>query len=434
MDIARNTALNILIEYDKTGVYPNLSLKKHLRDISDPRDCSFISAIVYGVIEKRLLLDYYIGFVSSVKIKKINIAVLNILRIGLYQIMYMSVPKSAACNTSVELAKKNGQYKSAAFINAILRKLSTTYNEIELPQKSSAEYYSIKYSVNINLVYKLLDFMSVDKLEDFLNSKLDNKAIYIAVNTLKVSASELISLLKLENTEAQKTNFDGLLVLPKGANIEKSSAFKSGLYHVISLPSYLAASVLDARVGENIIDMCSAPGGKTFTLAYSCKDKACITAFDLHSHKITNLKNSSSRLNLKSIKPIQHDSTVYDNNHLQTADKILCDVPCSGLGMIFKKPDIKYNEIDFDTIADIQFKILTNASKYLKPGGRLVYSTCTINPQENSEIIRKFLLENKDFSFDKTVKIYNDVCGEYTFLPHIDSTDGFYIAVLHKKQ
>ena len=428
MDISRNTALNILIEYDKSGSFPNLSLKKHLRSVVSERDRAFSSAIVYGVIEKKFLLDYYISRVSSVKIKKINTVVLNILRMGLYQIIFMSTPESAACNTSVDLAKKNGQIKSAAFVNAILRKLAKTYKEIDVESDSML---SVKHSVGDCVFNVLVNTFGIDGFVDYITSDID-KSIYIAVNTCKICSSDLIKLLSIEGVCCETTTFDGLLKIKGALSVEESSAFKSGLYHIIGLPSYLAARALSPRSSEVIYDMCSAPGGKTFAIAYMSHDKGKITAFDIHEHKILNLKRDLSRLSLRSVTPVLCDSSENNKKFYGSADKVLCDVPCSGIGMLHKKPDIKYNTIDFASLTNVQYSILCNAAMYLKSGGRLVYSTCTVNPDENDRIVDRFISENSNFSIDNNVEIYNGNFGTHTFLPQIDKTDGFYIAVLKK--
>ncbi len=428
IDIARNTALNVLIEYDKSGVFPNLSLKKHLREIKSTTDKNFISALVYGVIEKRLLLDYYISKVSSVKMKKINVVVLNVLRLGLYQVMFMSTPSSAACNTSVELAKKNGQYKSSAFVNAILRKLAQTYADIKLPSDNS-----VKYSIKKDVFDKISNSIGVEQTKELLQYQYDTRTMYIAVNSVKISDDELILRLTQKNINVEKTEYKGLIKVFSSFDIEKSDEYKSGFFHVISLPSFITAKLISPLPNDKIIDMCSAPGGKLFAMSYMCNDNAHFTAFDTHTHKIEGLIHSCNRLSLKNIVPIKKDCSEFDPKYIQSADKILCDVPCSGLGMIFKKPDIKYNDVDFEYLIDTQYKILTNASKYLKKGGKLIYSTCTVNIDENDNLVNRFLLENPDFSIDNDIEIYNNNYGKYTFLPHIDNTDGFFISVLKKQ-
>jgi 16S rRNA (cytosine967-C5)-methyltransferase len=179
--------------------------------------------------------------------------------------------------------------------------------------------------------------------------------------------------------------------------------------------------------------MCAAPGGKTFTLSYLSDDSAHINAFDLHEHKVKNLMEDCKRLGIKSIRCSTKDSSVFDPSLISSADKILCDVPCSGLGMIFSKPDIKYNTVDFESLTGVQYKILSNAAQYLKKGGTLVYSTCTINSSENEDVVKRLISDNQEIYLSENTYIYNTIGGEYTFLPHVDNTDGFYIAVLKKR-
>lgn len=432
MDMIRKEALEILIEYDRSGTYPNLALKSHLRKLNCVRDKKFITALVYGVIEKRLLLDYYIAAVSSIKLSKINIVVTNILRMGLYQIIFMSIPKSAACNTSVNLAKNNGQYKSAGFINAILRKLSDTYTDIKLPSKKNKQYYSVKYSISDVIVNKLISTLGENGFERFMEcaDKRENSC-FIVVNTLKTDADSLISILIDEGLNVSKTSFNELIKINGHFDVEHSQSFKRGLYHVIGYPSYIAAKSIDPKSGEEIFDMCAAPGGKTFAIYNLSKGKAHVTAFDLHKHKTDNIKKDCERLGFKNIDVITADSSLTNDKYLQKADKILCDVPCSGLGMIFKKPDIKYNDINFETLVTTQLAILKNAADYLKVGGKIVYSTCTVNYEENRGLIDCFLKNDSRFALDDT-EIYDGNVGDVQFLPDRNDSDGFYIAVLKK--
>ena len=433
MDINRKTALDILILYERNKVYPNLTLKKSLRNINNDRDKRFICALVYGVIEKKILLDYYISNVSSVKLNKINVVVLSILRMGLYQLIFLSTPSSAACNTSVELAKTNGQFKSSGFINAVLRKLSQLYDKIPLPTDKT-NLLSVKYSVSPQVLDVLTNSLGEKNAEKYISCDFPNsKNIYISVNTLKTTDSELCEQLDAENIAVSVTEFDGLLKICGGFDIESSRAYRSGLFHVISKPSFIAAKLVGAKTGDIVYDMCAAPGGKTFAIGYMSNGNADITAFDIHKHKCDNMLNECKRLGLNNIRSISSDSTVLHKELISTADCVLCDVPCSGLGMLHKKPDIKYKNIDYQSLASIQRKILQNGAEYLKSNGRLIYSTCTVNKYENSEVICDFLKNNPQFEIDKSVDIYNNEHGEKLFLPYLDNTDGFYIAVLRKK-
>ncbi len=429
---ARKSVLDALIEYERNSTFTNLALKKYLRDVFDERDKKFISALFYGVVETKLLLDYYISKVSSVKLKKINLVVLNILRMGLYQIMFLSVPKSAACNTSVELAKNNGQYKSSGFVNAILRKLADNYDNISLPNENTKEYLSVKYSISEKNLNVLIDTFGKQGFIDFMESGKDiQDSVYAAVNLKRTTADDLIKNFEKEKISASKTNLEGLIKINSSINVENSDSYKQGLFHVIGFPSFITAMNAKLNDGDIAFDMCSAPGGKTFVMSYNCDDSSKIFAFDLHEHKINNMIDSCKRLGIKNVFPKTMDSSVLNSELSEKADVILCDVPCSGLGMIFKKPDIKYKEVDFDSLTSVQYKILSNASVYLKKGGRLIYSTCTVNKNENNVIINKFLENNRDFSLADS-EIYNNFSGEALFMPNQDFSDGFFVAVLYK--
>lgn len=427
MDNARLTALNALIEHCKTSSYTNLTIKKYLRNVNDVRDKRFITTLFYGVIENKLLLDHYISKVSSVKLRKINPVVLNILRMGLYQIIFLSTPASAACDTSVKLAKKNGQFKSAGFVNAILRKLSVSYNDITVFQEH------VKFSISQKNYEVLVNSLGLENAKDFLlNGKKSKELLYAAVNLKRITVNEIIELFSNLGINAYKTEFDGLISFSDTVDIESSLPFCDGLCHVIGFPSYLSAISVNPANSQNIIDMCAAPGGKTLVMAYNSCKTAEIHAFDLHEHKIKLINDNCKRAKINNVNACVCDGTLLNEKYINTADRVLCDVPCSGLGMIFKKPDIKYKDIDFDLLIKTQYQILSNGAKYLKSGGRLVYSTCTVNINENRGVIDKFLAENPAFSLDSNYEIYNGKKGDATFMPCEKFSDGFYIAVLTK--
>lgn len=427
-DIARKTAFGILLDYEKKGTYPHLALKSKLRDIESRLDRSFVTNIVYGTIAKKLTLDYYVSKVSSVRLSKIDLINLTALRMGLYQIIYMSVPASAACNTSVELVKKNGMSKSAGFVNAILRRLSAEYRNIAFPQDET-ERACVEYSVSKDVYRLLTDSIGADAAKSILT--VEDHLIYAAVNTLKTNVKSLIRALKEQGVDAEP-DMDGLIRFPS-CGVEGLTAFQNGLFHVIGKPSYISARLFAPEEGQTAIDMCSAPGGKAFTAAYLSNDKSRILAYDLHKHKIGNIMSSAKRLGLKSVIASQADGTVYNGDLSGTADRVLCDVPCSGLGIIPKKPDIRYKSIDCSSLTETQLAILKNGASYLKNGGRLVYSTCTVNTAENRGVIDRFLEEYDQFEIDKSVHIYDNVYGEKLFLPDGSVNEGFYIAVLKKR-
>ena len=425
----RQAAFEILIGFEKRGTYANLALKNKLRDIPSAQDRSFVTSLVYGTIERKLTLDYYISKASSVKLKKISPVNITILRMGLYQILFMNVPESAACNTSVELAKKNGSRKSTGFINAVLRRLAETHKSIELPDDPTKRI-SVEYSVDTGVYKTIADSIGADEAKKLLNTR--DTDIYAAVNTLKISEDELIEKLKAEGADPERTDLEGLIRF-SGRSVEGLEAFNDGLMHIIGKPSYVAAMLFAPAEGQTAIDVCAAPGGKSFVAAYRSNDKASILAFELHNQRVQGIMSNALRLGVKSVRAAQADGTVLNNELIDIADTVLCDVPCSGFGVIPQKPDIKYKSADFDSLVSTQYAILKNSAEYLKSGGRLVYSTCTVNNAENGGVIRKFLSANKQFEIDKTAHIYDNVYGEKLFLPGNGINEGFYIAVLKKR-
>ena len=419
MDLARKIALDVLIAFDRDESYPNLLLKEILDKLTDRRDRSFCTNIVYGTIENKLKLDYFISKVSSVPLKKIHVVTRNILRMGLYQGLYMDVPVSAACNTSVELAKKNRQFKSSGFVNAVLRKLLSDTEICRLPTGDDAQSLSVRYSVDSSIITLLKDACGIEFVKEYFDAleTVDFTVSHIAVNTLKIDSKGLADKLLAEDVQVLEIE-EGLLRVKFTSNPAKLESFKSGLFHIIGKPSYITASKLNVCPGDFVLDLCSAPGGKTFALAYKMKNRGKIVAYDIHQHKIDEMKKQAKRLGITNIEFICGDSSVLRKENLSKADKVLCDVPCSGLGIIGKKPDIRYKNLTDFSLKDTQKSILANGYSYLKNGGQLVYSTCTINPKENTEIVSS---QNV-----KTIE-------EMTFLPQTHQTEGFYYAVITKE-
>ncbi len=419
MDLSRQTALDILIAWERQGSYPNLLLKEKLNRLSDRRERAFCTNLVYGTIENKLKLDYFISGVSSVPLKKIHVVNRSILRMGLYQGLYLDVPVSAACNTSVDLAKKNGQFRSCGFVNAILRKLLSEPTRLTLPQGMDVSSLSIRYSVDPSILQLLLKENSVDFVCQYFAAldTLDTDFSHIAVNTLKTDADSLIFALSKEGVAATQCS-EGLLKVRFSSNPSNLKCFKEGLFHVIGEPSFITARQLQVIPGDTVLDLCSAPGGKTFALAYQMKNQGRIIAMDIHPHKIDALSEQAERLGITNIEFVCADATRLNDRWIGMADKVLCDVPCSGLGIMRKKPDIRYKNLSDFELYDTQSNILKNGLQYLNNHGRLVYSTCTINSAENRGIVARNCKE---------------ICDEKTFLPQLDQTEGFYYAVVKKE-
>lgn len=434
---ARQTAFSILLKIEKDKAYSNIALDSAVRELSlDSTDCAFISRLVYGVTERKITLDYVISQFLNQPIKKLKAEVLVILRLGTYQILYMDkIPDSAAVNESVSLAKNNKSSYASGVVNAVLRKVSLKKENV-FKSLSGDERLSILYSAPIDLVRFLMHHYNEENAEEILKSALNKKEITIRVNTLKTTQNELIEILEKENISTEITSLkDALIINTKGA-VYELDAYKKGLFYVEDVSSQICVKELGLKENYKLIDICSAPGGKSFTASQYMNNTGKIYSCDIHEHRVELIKSGAKRLGIENIIPTVNDATIF-NEEFINADCVLCDVPCSGLGIIGKKPEIKYKSLDeIKELIPIQKEILSTASKYVKKGGTLVYSTCSINPNENRKICDWFLKEHEDF-YSVKVSPESERCideGDYlTLLPHINNCDGFFIAKFIKK-
>ncbi len=434
---ARQAAFLILLKIEKDKAYSNIAIDSAVKAYSlDSTDCAFISRLVYGVTERKITLDYAVSQFLKQSIKKLKPEVLVILRLGTYQILFMDkIPSSAAVNESVSLAKKNKCEFASGMINAVLRKIATSENTI-FDSLCGEERLSVLYSAPLELVKFLKYHYNEDNAEEILKAALMPKEITIRVNTLKISEEALIEELKKEDVRATKATFENALVIETRGAVYELQAYKKGLFHVEDISSQLCVSELNLKEDYKFIDVCSAPGGKSFTAAQYMHNKGELISCDIHPHRVELIKDGAKRLGITNIKPTVNDALVF-NKAFENADCVLCDVPCSGMGIIGKKPEIKYKSLD-DTkeLIPIQKQILLTASQYVKKGGTLIYSTCSINPNENRKVCDWFLTENNNF---KSVKVAPNIerCideGDYlTLTPHINKCDGFFIAKFIKK-
>ena len=446
MASGRETALKILYETEQKDGYLNIVFANHMRGADLPREeRALAKELVSGVMQHKITLDYVIRSYSSIRLKKISPYILQILRMGIYQLYYMDkIPASAAVNESVKLAKKYGHKASAGFVNAILHKASDE-GKIKLPdkEKNVAEYLSVAYSHPEELVRWYIDTFGSERAEKLLDVNNSRPPVEARVNTLKITRNELIEQLLNEGIVAHPSDATACgVVIERGKNPEKTRAYRDGLFSIQGISSQLAALVLSPKQGNTVLDLCCAPGGKTAHLAELMKNEGEILASDLYEHRLLQVNENAQRLGIKIIKTSQMDAQKEKKEYLEKADKILLDVPCSGLGIIRRKPDIKYkNSItDFDELVGIQKNILNICSKYLKIEGELVYSTCTVNPQENLEVVNDFLNKNPDFCIVGAVSesigdsIASDLKnGCITLYPDEHGCDGFFICKLKRR-
>ncbi len=424
----RGLVLKLLLRLEEDGGYSNILLDNELQKHDlDFRQRAFATALFYGVIERRITLDYYISKLSKTKIQKLSKAILNILRMGIYQIEFMdSVPDSAAVNESVILARKNQNPRLSGFVNGVLRSFIREKDSINLPS-DMPDRLSVLYSCPKPLISKLCSEYGDEAAEGFLKNSLDPAKVFIRTNTLKTDAKTLLSKLEAEGVKADRCDFDENALIVSGS-IFSSSAFSNGLFYVQDYSSQLAAKLLGAESGERILDLCSAPGGKAFTIALEMRGVGEIVACDLYKHKVSLIKDGAKRLGIDIINARVNDASVY-NESLGQFDRVLCDVPCSGFGIIKRKPEIKYKPLEkTKDLPRIQRNILKNAALYLKPGGVLIYSTCTLSRAENEEVIEDFLKRNTDY-----IPV-NEFDGGFTktVMPEHFGSDAFFISKIRR--
>ena len=437
MKNARQTAFDILSKIQKDSSYSNLTIDSFLASVClDEVDSAFVSALVYGVLESSFTLDYQLAANLKQPLKKLKPQVLTVLRLGAYQLLFMDkVPESAAVNESVKLIKANGCSFASALVNAVLRNIAK--KGLCLPDESDKTfYYSVKYSFPQELVKFWIKSYGEENTVGIMESCSGRPPLIGRANTLKVTADELTSTLKNEGIESKSSVVTDSLELGKCGSVERLKSFADGLFHVQDAASQFCIAALDPQPGETILDLCAAPGGKSFTVAERMNNTGKIVACDIHNHRLDLIKSGAARLGITNIECIVNDAAVYNEN-LPMADRVLCDVPCSGLGIVRRKPEIRCKPLDtLKELPPVQGKILDTASRYVKKGGTLVYSTCALNPKENENVCKSFLESHPDFksklpSFACEGMFIRD--GFITLMPHINGTDGFFIAVFERK-
>lgn len=434
---ARQLAFEILLKIEKDKAYSNLAIDSAVKAYCrNSTDCAFISHLVYGVTERKITLDYVALKHLKQPINKLKKDVLTILRLGIYQLLFCEkIPDSASVNESVKLSKNNNCAYACGLINAVLRQV--TANDLNTDSSLDGdEKISVEFSAPVELVKFLKYHYGEENTRLFLEKALEPKKVYIKVNTTKTTSDELKEILKAEGVDAENTYLeDGLMLKLNGAVYELQS-YKDGLFHVEDLSSQLCVKALDVYEGATVIDVCSAPGGKSFSIAQDMNNKGELYSCDIYEQRVDLIKNGAERLGLSCINPIVNDATVF-NEKLPMADRVLCDVPCSGLGIIGKKPEIKYKKLDdIKELIPIQKQILEASSRYVKSGGRLVYSTCSVNPNENRKVCNVFLKEHPEFKSVPTLPDVKRTVDEGDFLTlmmHTNNCDGFFIAVFEKE-
>lgn len=437
MKTSRAVAFEILLKVHMDKAYSNLALDASLENQSfSAVEKSFISALVYGVTERTLTLDYQLSRYLSQPLKKLKPQVLVILRMGAYQLLFMDkVPVSAAVNESVKLAKNNGCAFASGLVNAVLRKVSQ--NGLVLPdEKDRIKRCSVEYSCPEWILNLWKENYGEDNAIKIAENSVGAVETVLRVNTLKTNCDELISILSQEGIKAEKGIVENSVVLSKSGSLRELKSYKDGLFHVQDIASQLCCKALEAKERERVLDICSAPGGKSFTTAEYMNNNGEIVSCDIYESRLKLVSSGAERLGINIIKTRENDASLY-NEELGLFDKIICDVPCSGLGVIRRKPEIRLKTMaEVDKLPEIQYSIMKTTSQYLIKGGVMIYSTCSLNRDENENVFYRFLIENPDF---ESVKVLPDIeridkdTDTLTLLPNIHGSDGFFISALRRR-
>lgn len=425
MDVNRKTAYLSLVDVESKKAYSNLAIN-HQVIINKPNSQGFVRELVYGVLENKLLLDYYIDQLVINGIGSLKASELTIIRMGIYQLGYMdSVPEYAAVNESVMLAKKYCRSKSG-LVNGVLREYLNRKLQLKLPDRSEDEvaYLSVKYSYAPWIVELWLDHYSTDFVEELMKAGNVTPPMTVRLNWLKVMKQDLIKKLEAKHFRVEEGRICQNALNVTGSRLLDTELYKLGMFTPQDESSMLVAEKLDPKHGETVMDVCAAPGGKTTAIAERMNNTGRIIASDIYRRKLDLIDKEARRLGITNIETRSWDATRVDSSMIQKADRVLVDAPCSGLGVVRRKPEIKYKELteEMELLPKKQLAILSASSGYVKPGGRLVYSTCTVNPRENERVVEVFLKKNPAFSkIERTL-----------LLPNVNGTDGFFICVMER--
>ena len=434
MDLARKLVVDCLLKVELSG-FSNLVLSSEIDSHNlTNQDKAFATKLFYGTVERKLTLNYILQKQLSKPIEKMDKEIVAILQSGLYQLLYMqSVPAYAAINQAVGLCPVFKKTSAKGLVNAVLRKCQNFDIEKEIFNDKLKEL-SVKYSVNTDIVKIILrDYP--DCVEDILKGMFITPKFTVKINTTKISPQDFKKLVTDSGlTYNQMPLDDGIEILHKGS-VTDIPGFREGFFYVQGITSQYAVKAARIQKDNDVLDLCAAPGGKSFAAAIELCGSGSVTSCDPNPSRLKLIQDGAKRLGMSNITTVQNSGEIY-NEKLNIYDVIICDVPCSGIGIIPKKPDLRYKSMsEVDNLAQLQFDILSTASKYLKENGTIVYSTCTINKQENEQVVDRFLKENTNFKLEKQHCPVENVLNsdeKVTFLSHLTGFDGFFVAVLRK--
>ena len=436
---ARRAVVSALSRLEQENSYSNIVLDHLLQSggVAE-RDQAFASRLLYGVIERRLTIDFVLDVCSSVKVKKMHPVVRSILRCGVYQLLYMDkVPPSAAVNESVRLAKVMKQGHAAGFVNAVLRAVGKKGEEILVSLPHDEEGDAIRFACPVTLLRFWKNAYGEAIAQSILEHLNDVPPLSLRVNTLRISPATFAEWLDKQGIAFKKIEELPACFMVEGGNaVKKLAYFAKNCYYHQDAASQISILALDPRPGEKIADVCAAPGGKSFTAAQIMENQGALFSWDIYPAKCEEMERRAAELGITIMSTAPRDASAHCPEPLcGTFDRVICDVPCSGLGVIRRKPEIRYKSLDaLHELPELQYRILESSAELVRPGGVLQYSTCTLNPAENEEVVQRFLREHTDFSprmlpIGFCFKQAGLPQASYiTLFPHIHNTDGFFIA------
>lgn len=440
---AREVALLVLNDCQRQGGWSDAILKKRLACAGlDSRDSALATQLCFGVLQNRLLLDFYLSHFSNLPLKRMEGRVVEALRLGAYQVLFLDrIPHSAAVNASVELTRKHCKNpRAAGMVNGILRSLERSIDSLPtIPQTDPVSYLSTLYSHPEWLVRELLTALGSEETAKLLAANNSPAPITAMANTAKCTVEELAAALEGEDIQTRPHPWlADCLILTKTGSMERLKAFQDGLFYIQDAASRLAVLALDPQPDMRVLDCCAAPGGKSFSSAVRMEGRGEVISCDLHPHKKKLIQAGADRLGFRNITPMTADGKAFRPQWENAFDRVLVDAPCSGLGVIRKKPDIRYKDPEpLKDLPQVQRAILDNAARYVKPGGVLVYSTCTLLRRENEDVALGFLAEHPDFraeGFCLPEHVGDARTGMLTLWPHRQGTDGFFICKMRKEE
>ncbi|HPE95212.1 MAG TPA: 16S rRNA (cytosine(967)-C(5))-methyltransferase RsmB [Bacillota bacterium] len=415
MNNPREMAANTVYRCTKEGAYSNLVISVILaqKELGE-KDRGLYAALVYTTLERLLTIDYIISLNSNREMYRIDETVKNNLRIGVCQLFYMDkIPESAIVDEAVKLTPEDAK----PFVNAVLRNICR--NKQSLAEKAESSGDSIKYSISPDIL-TLIDTQYHDQYDEILQATRRRLPLVLRVNTLRITYNGLKR--RMKGSRVSDIVPDTGLIITE--NIAQTASDRSNFYYIQGEPSQYAVKLLDPQPYDIVVDIAACPGGKTMGAAIQMNNKGRIIALDLHDNKIQLIEKTARRLGVKIVETCVHDGRTTKNNLIGIADRVICDVPCSALGVINAKPEVRYKKaVNISRLPLVQYNLLENASKYLKPGGTIVYSTCTINKDENEGVIDRYMREHDD--------LY--ITEKRTFMTYTDNTEGFFVCRMEKK-